>query len=67
VVAWFDGGITGGVGFFVCSYDVCAMKWDTLRDYQWDLAIIDECHFAKNPETQRTKLIYGKGGVAWAR
>ena len=30
-----------------------------------DLAIVDECHFAKNPQAQRTKAIFGKDGLAW--
>ena len=31
----------------------------------WDVGIVDECHFAGNPEAQRTKMIWGKGGLAW--
>ena len=31
----------------------------------WDLVIVDEAHFAKNPIAARTKAIYGKGGIGW--
>lgn len=30
-----------------------------------DVFIPDECHFARNPDTQLTHAIYGKGGFAW--
>ena len=32
---------------------------------RWDAVIVDEAHFAKNPTAQRTKLVYGKGGIGW--
>ena len=31
----------------------------------YDVVIVDECHFARNPDAKRTKLIYGKGGLGW--
>jgi len=31
----------------------------------WDVVIVDEAHFAKNPIAARTKAIYGKGGIGW--
>jgi len=30
----------------------------------WDVVIIDECHYVKNPESQRTLAVFGPGGVA---
>ncbi len=30
-----------------------------------DVFIPDECHFGKNPESLRTKMIYGRDGFAW--
>lgn len=30
-----------------------------------DATIVDECHFAGNPDAARTKLIYGKEGLVW--
>ena len=32
---------------------------------RWDVVIADEAHFAKSPDAQRAKLVYGKGGVGW--
>ena len=56
--------ITGGTPYAkVVSYDRLRLNADELLAADWDLAIVDECHFAKNPEAQRTKLIYGKGGL----
>lgn len=49
----------------VLSYDRAKLQKDELLAQYWDLVIVDECHFAKNPSAQRTKLIYGKDGLAW--
>lgn len=49
----------------VISYDKMRRDWELIRQQSWDLAIVDECHFAKSPEAQRTKLVYGKGGLGW--
>ena len=49
----------------VVSYDRLRLNAEGVLANDYDLAIVDECHFAKNPEAQRTKLIYGKGGVGW--
>jgi SWI/SNF-related matrix-associated actin-dependent regulator 1 of chromatin subfamily A len=49
----------------VLSFDKFRRDPDYVLKHRWDLAIVDECHFAKNPEAQRTKLIYGKGGLGW--
>ena len=32
---------------------------------KWDVFIPDEAHFAKNPEAQRTRAVYAKGGLGW--
>lgn len=45
----------------VASYDYAVRhKAEFLCD--WDVVIGDECHYAKNPTAQRTKLLYGKDG-----
>ena len=49
----------------VRSYDRAKIQKVDLLSRQWDIVIVDECHFAKNPDAQRTKLIYGKGGLGW--
>jgi SNF2 family DNA or RNA helicase len=56
-----------GIASSVCrvSYDRAKLDVAKLLAEQWDVVIVDECHLAKNPEAQRTKLIYGKGGLGW--
>lgn len=49
----------------VVSYDRFRRYSEQYLSERYDLAIVDECHFAKNPEAQRTQLIYGKGGLGW--
>lgn len=56
----------GGKGKLTAiSYDRMRLDWQNLRNLRFDVAIVDECHFAKNPTAQRTKLIYGKDGLGW--
>lgn len=62
----FDRWTNGRLAAWVYSYD--ALRNNAARILSpgaYDLAIVDECHFAKNPEAQRTKLIYGKGGLGY--
>jgi len=54
-----------GDGFPVT--DMVILNWDILRKYraplrtrQWDLAIFDESHRAKNPGAQRTAEVFGQ-------
>jgi len=54
-----------GNGAIVGSYDWLRNNQSRVLREQWDLAIVDECHFAKNPGAKRTKLVYGKGGLGW--
>lgn len=49
----------------VMSYDKLRRDSAGILSQHWDLAIVDECHFAKNPEAQRTQLVFGKGGLGW--
>jgi SWI/SNF-related matrix-associated actin-dependent regulator 1 of chromatin subfamily A len=32
---------------------------------RYDVLVVDECHYGKNPEAQRTKAIFAKGGLAY--
>jgi SNF2 family DNA or RNA helicase len=50
----------------VVSYERARRDVEVLAAMEWDVLIPDECHFAKNPETGRTKAIYGKGGIGWS-
>jgi SNF2 family DNA or RNA helicase len=49
----------------VTSYEQAQRHKDALSAARWDVLIIDECHYAKNPEAARTKLVYGKNGLGW--
>lgn len=51
----------------VMSYDMARNMWKTrnLEDESWDVMIVDEAHFAKNPEAIRTQMVYGKGGLGY--
>jgi len=62
-VKWWTGAIAPR--HVVISFDRLLRNWSEIQKQTWDLVVIDECHFAKNPEAQRTKLIYGKGGLGW--
>lgn len=32
---------------------------------RWDLLIVDEAHYAKNPNAERTRMIFAKEGIGW--
>jgi SWI/SNF-related matrix-associated actin-dependent regulator of chromatin subfamily A-like protein 1 len=49
----------------IMSYDRAKMEAEVLLANRWPVTIVDECHYAKNPDAQRTKLIYGKNGLGW--
>ena len=49
----------------VVSYDRLRLSAAELLARRYDVAIADEAHFAKNPEAQRTRLVYGKGGLGY--
>lgn len=50
-----------------CDFaDVVIINYDILNKYraqidarQWDLLVVDECHYLKNPKTGRTKAVLG--------
>lgn len=48
----------------VRSYDY-ARRHPEIVQRACDVAIIDEAHFARNPDAQRTKLVYGKNSLGW--
>lgn len=45
----------------VCNYDVVGKHRANIDSFQWDLLVIDEAHFLKNPNTARTKAVLGDG------
>jgi SNF2 family DNA or RNA helicase len=48
----------------IASYDMARRHQAMLMSRVWDVFIPDECHYAKNPAAARTRLVYGKKGLA---
>ena len=50
----------------ICSYDLAAdpkvNAW--LRSVRWDVVILDESHFLKEPDAKRTAAVFGESGIA---
>ncbi|MCR5742180.1 MAG: DEAD/DEAH box helicase [Lachnospiraceae bacterium] len=59
--AWNDWYDNGGVG--IANYS-SAYKLEPLKDTPIALMVVDEAHYIKNPEAQRTKMVLSMGG--WA-
>jgi SNF2 family DNA or RNA helicase len=57
-------GVWSPTGVIISGYERALSMRDILLAEKWDLVIVDECHYAKNPEALRTKLVYGKDGLA---
>lgn len=47
----------------IVSYEYATENYSRLMEMQWDLIIIDESHFIKEPTSKRTIAIYGKNGI----
>jgi len=43
----------------IVNYDVLAKHRDRIDERTWDLLIVDECHYVKNPKAARTRAIFG--------
>lgn len=50
---------TEGCNVVVINYDVVKRHLDRIHSTEWDLLVIDEAHYLKNPQAQRTQLILG--------
>ena len=51
-------------GWKVASYNE-AVRWENGYNFAtWDLLILDEVHFLKTADSQRTRAIFGPGGLA---
>ncbi len=49
----------------IVSYDTLRRHKDEYTSERWSHLILDECHFLKNMQAQRTRAILARGGVAW--
>lgn len=62
----FEKGIVKGTewprhaDFIICNYDVAAKHTARIHGEPWDMLILDEAHYCKNPKAQRTQAILGK-------
>ena len=53
-------------GVWIASYNRAVQHNEALiRGPRWDVLIVDEAHFAKNPTARRAKMVYGKAGIGW--
>jgi len=48
----------------IVNYDILARHHAAFRGVNWDVVIVDECHYLKNTKAQRTKEVLGARGVA---
>ncbi len=46
-------------GVVIINYDIVGKHKDTLMAYHWDYLIVDEAHYLKNPQAQRTQHLLG--------
>jgi SWI/SNF-related matrix-associated actin-dependent regulator 1 of chromatin subfamily A len=43
----------------IINYDILAKHAESTHAIKWDLLIVDECHYCKNPKAKRTQQIIG--------
>ncbi len=55
-----DEWITRRPDVLIINYDIVHQFHDPLRARVWDLLIVDEAHYLKNPESRRSRYILGK-------
>lgn len=44
----------------VVNYDIASSWMEEISRYEWDLVVLDEAHYLKNPKAQRTQAILGE-------
>jgi len=56
-------GVHPDANFVVASYDLARNEgiFDALFDMRWDLLVLDEGHYLKSLEAQRTRAVFGGG------
>lgn len=47
----------------IINFDILRKYENLIREIAWDLLIVDECHYLKNPKAQRTKQVLGGYGI----
>jgi SWI/SNF-related matrix-associated actin-dependent regulator 1 of chromatin subfamily A len=46
-------------GWYVINYEIVGKFEEQLRRQEWDVVIMDECHYIKTPTAKRTRLLVG--------
>lgn len=44
----------------VINYDILPKNSDWVHGINWDVLVVDECHYLKNPKAKRTQQVVGK-------
>lgn len=50
----------GGISWVILNYDIAARWKAALQKRYWDLLVLDEAHYCKNPKSARTTAILGR-------
>ncbi len=53
-----DGKVFPSTDIVIVNFEILKNFGRSLSNY-WDLLVVDECHFLKNPKAQRTKIVFG--------
>lgn len=60
-------GVHPRANYVITSYEVARDGlWPVLMSYEWDLIIIDEAHYLKTIDSQRTRALFGGGQKQYA-
>lgn len=46
-------------GIVIINYDILHKHEDVIKGTEWDMLIVDEAHFLKNPKSRRGKMVFG--------
>lgn len=58
-------GVHPTANYVITSFEVARGNlWRTLRSYPWDLLVIDEAHYLKTPDANRTRALFGASARA---
>ena len=58
-------GVHPTANYVITSFEVArGTLWQTLRSYNWDLLVIDEAHYLKTPDANRTRALFGASARA---
>ena len=58
-------GVHPTANYVITSFEVARGNlWKTLRSYPWDLLVIDEAHYLKTPDANRTRALFGASARA---